>query len=62
MDEEIGGVTGFDEVRVDFETLGARVEGGRGTGLEGVGEGVVVVGVGVRVGKHLVVEMKEVIL
>lgn len=60
MDEEIGGVTGFDEVRVDFETLGARVEGGRGTGLEGVGEGVVVVGV--RVGKHLVVEMKEVIL
>lgn len=34
-------MTGFDEPRVDFERLGVGVVGG--AGLEGVGEGVVIV-------------------
>lgn len=42
LDEDVDMVTGFDEPRVDFERLGVRVVGG--AGLDGVGEGVVVVG------------------
>ena len=48
-------VTRFEETRVDFECFGARVV--EGAGLEGVGEGVVVVEE--RVLEHLVVEVKE---
>lgn len=55
LDEEVQVVARFDEVRVDFERFGARMVGG--AGLEGVGEGVMVVGE--RVGEHLVVEFKE---